>query len=143
MTISKFIAQYKNQIPKKARRIGNVFQGDDGNFYSQSYSYPLLVKLSNVWVLNIQGSSHVTVSHIRWAREHADFEVDLDFATNVYINDIHDLFLSAIHGELEYIEETLKRIEHRDDRSRKDLVFRAHHLEQAKLHANLNPTPHQ
>jgi len=132
-----FIAQNINVIPAKERKNTSIIQDPKGNFYSYGYHYPLLVKVENVWLVNIQGFSHATAVHIKWAKQHADFEVDLDFADQNYHESLEDTFRSAILGELKYLESTLSKPRKLDSRSTQDLMDRAHSLEQAKLHTHL------
>jgi len=53
----------------RSKKCGSVFMGEDGNFYSYGYHYPLLFKVNNTPFVNIKKYSGSTSAHSTWARE--------------------------------------------------------------------------
>lgn len=83
---------------------------DGERLYSYGPHYPLLFKVGTYWVCNDRGYSNTTARHISYARQNADFCVELPrYETNTDPATIKAAALSEIEEHKETIAEMLER----------------------------------
>lgn len=130
MKIKDFIAYNKGIQPAKTKVCASVLQDVRGDFYSYGHHYPLLINVKGIWFVNVQGYSHATACHIGWAKDFADYEVDLEFE-NIELSDMEARIKSALYNEMSDLIHRLGQLSPRAFRQYTDLTDRAKHIEKA------------